>query len=207
MSDSCDPMDCSLPGSSIHGIFQARILEWVDIYFSRRSSQPRDWSQVSCIVGRCLTVWATKEVQIMTKAQVALLNHNDEGHSIGTKHQIARQVWVFENHGTAITALNYQTQHFYSMINNWTVSWLSHSVLGFNYMLPDLMSINTARFMRYSHNHSNLQALHTFMYVCLLSKLSASNYLHLSGTNVALWITSVIVNCPLWMNYLCYSSS
>ena len=38
----CDPMDCSLPGSSVHGIFQARILEWVAIFFSRESSQPRD---------------------------------------------------------------------------------------------------------------------------------------------------------------------
>ena len=40
----CDPVDCSLPGSSIHGIFQARILEWVAISFSRRSSWPRDWT-------------------------------------------------------------------------------------------------------------------------------------------------------------------
>ena len=38
----CDPMDCSLPGSSIHGIFQARVLEWVAISFSRGSSRPRD---------------------------------------------------------------------------------------------------------------------------------------------------------------------
>ena len=42
VSNSFDPMDCSLPGSSVHGIFQARILEWVAIFFSRRSSQPRD---------------------------------------------------------------------------------------------------------------------------------------------------------------------
>ena len=55
----CDPMDCSLPGSSIHGIFQARILEWVAISFSRRSSRPRDWTRISCIVGRCFTIWAT----------------------------------------------------------------------------------------------------------------------------------------------------
>ena len=48
----CNPMDCSLPGSSVHGIFQARILEWVVISFSRRSSQHRDWTQVSRIVGR-----------------------------------------------------------------------------------------------------------------------------------------------------------
>ena len=41
----CDPMDSSLPGSSIHGIFQARVLEWVVISFSKRSSQPRDQTQ------------------------------------------------------------------------------------------------------------------------------------------------------------------
>ena len=48
----CDPMDCSLPGSSVHGIFQARVLEWVAISSSRRAFQPRDWNRVSCIVGR-----------------------------------------------------------------------------------------------------------------------------------------------------------
>ena len=56
-----DPMDYSLPGSSVHGILQARVLEWVAISFSRRSSRPRDWTQVSCIAGRCFTVWATRE--------------------------------------------------------------------------------------------------------------------------------------------------
>ena len=49
------PMDCSLPGFSIHGIFQARILEWVTISFSRRSFRPRGWTQVSHIVGRRFT--------------------------------------------------------------------------------------------------------------------------------------------------------
>ena len=52
----CDPMDCSLPGSSVHGIFQARVLEWGAIAFSTGSSQPRDRTRVSCIVGRCFTV-------------------------------------------------------------------------------------------------------------------------------------------------------
>ena len=59
----CDPTDYSLPGSTIHGIFQARILEWVAISFSKRSSWPRDWTRVSCIIGRRFTVWATREVQ------------------------------------------------------------------------------------------------------------------------------------------------
>ena len=51
----CDPMDCSPPGSSVHEIFQARILEWVAISFSRGSSQPRDRTQVSCTAGRSFT--------------------------------------------------------------------------------------------------------------------------------------------------------
>ena len=49
----CDPVDSSPPGSSVHGILQARILEWVAISFSRGSSQPRDQTQVSRIAGRC----------------------------------------------------------------------------------------------------------------------------------------------------------
>ena len=52
----CDPMDCSPPGSSVHGILQARILEWVAIPFSRGSSGPRDRTQVSYITGRFSTV-------------------------------------------------------------------------------------------------------------------------------------------------------
>ena len=56
-----DCMDCSLPGSSIHGFFQARVLEWVAISFSRGSSQPRDRTQVSCIAGRSFTIWTPRE--------------------------------------------------------------------------------------------------------------------------------------------------
>ena len=61
VSDSCDSMDCSLPGFSVHGIFLARVLEWVAFSFSRGSSQPRDRTQVSRIAGRCFTLWATRE--------------------------------------------------------------------------------------------------------------------------------------------------
>ena len=52
---------CSPPGSSVHEIFQARILEWVAISFSRGSSQPRDRTQVSCTAGKFFTDWATRE--------------------------------------------------------------------------------------------------------------------------------------------------
>ena len=59
-----DPMDCSPPGSSIHGIFQARILEWVAVSFSRGSFPLRDRTRASCIAGRCFTVWATGEAWV-----------------------------------------------------------------------------------------------------------------------------------------------
>ena len=55
------PMDCSLSGSSVHGIFQARVLEWIAISFFRGSSWPRNRTQVSRIAGRCFTVWAIRE--------------------------------------------------------------------------------------------------------------------------------------------------
>ena len=57
----CDPMNCSLPGSSFHGILQARVLKWVSISFSRGSSQLRDRIQVSRFPGRCFNLWATRE--------------------------------------------------------------------------------------------------------------------------------------------------
>ena len=60
-STLCNAMDCSLPGSSVRGIFQARVLEWVAIFFSRRSSQPRDRTQVSHIAGRRFTIRASRE--------------------------------------------------------------------------------------------------------------------------------------------------
>ena len=56
----CNPMDFSLPGSSVLGILHERILEWVAISFSMESSRPRDWIQVSHIAGRFFTIWATK---------------------------------------------------------------------------------------------------------------------------------------------------
>ena len=57
----CDPMACSPPGSSVHGIFLTRILEWVAISFSRGSSRPRDWTHfhISCIGKRILYPWAS----------------------------------------------------------------------------------------------------------------------------------------------------
>ena len=63
----CDSMDCSLWGSCVHGIFQARGLEWVAISFSRGSSRPRDPTQVSRMASRRFTIWATREAISHTK--------------------------------------------------------------------------------------------------------------------------------------------
>ena len=60
----CDPMDCSPPGSSVHGILQGGILQWVAIPFSRRSSQLRDWTRVSCIADRFFTICTTRKAQL-----------------------------------------------------------------------------------------------------------------------------------------------
>ena len=58
----CNPMDCSLPGPSVHGIIQARLLEWVAIFSTRGSSWPKGWTCVSCISRQILYHSATKEV-------------------------------------------------------------------------------------------------------------------------------------------------
>ena len=58
-----DSKGYSPPGSSVHGILPARILEWVAIPFSRGSSPPSNWTWVSCIAGGFFTIWATREVE------------------------------------------------------------------------------------------------------------------------------------------------
>ena len=65
MSQSLRPLDYSLPGSSVYGIFQARILEWVAISSSSESSHPRDWTCVSCVAGGFFIYWAIRESYII----------------------------------------------------------------------------------------------------------------------------------------------
>ena len=66
----CDPLNCSLPGSSVHGILQARVLDCIAISFSRGSSQPRDQTQVSHIAGEFFTIWVTRETPWERKVNV-----------------------------------------------------------------------------------------------------------------------------------------
>ena len=66
----CNPVDCSPPGFSVHGILQARVLEWVAISFSRGSSQSRDRTWVSRIRDRRFNLWATREAPYMSNRQM-----------------------------------------------------------------------------------------------------------------------------------------
>ena len=63
MSTLDDPMDCSPPGSSVHGTLQAKTLQWVAMPSSRGSSQSGDQTQVSCLADGFFTIWATREAQ------------------------------------------------------------------------------------------------------------------------------------------------
>ena len=69
VSDSCNPMDCGLPGSYIPGTLPERILEWIVISFSMGSSQSRNWNWVSFIAGRFFTDWASSEATSLTVGQ------------------------------------------------------------------------------------------------------------------------------------------
>ena len=79
-SSSCDPLDCSAPGSSVHGILQARILQWVAVFSSRGSSRPRDQTCVSCIscIGRQIlyhcTTWEAPVHGYMIQSYNTLLS-------------------------------------------------------------------------------------------------------------------------------------
>ena len=76
----CDPMDCSLPDSSVHGSFQARVLEWVDSSYSSRSSQPNDPTGspcISCIDRQILYLCASWEALTLSLALSATVGEQD----------------------------------------------------------------------------------------------------------------------------------
>ena len=94
-------MDYSLPGSSVHGILQARILEWVAISYSRASSQLRDQTRVSCIAGRFFTIWATREkvsfkVSEIRRDRVSIINtgHYEERTGALIKGILGLPLWL-----------------------------------------------------------------------------------------------------------------
>ena len=99
-------MDCSLSGSSVYGIFQARVLEWVAISFSRGSSQPRNWTRGSPTAGRHFTIWATREAQSQRKEMPKNAQKAAQLHS---SHMLAKYCSKFSKSGFNNTwTLNFQ---------------------------------------------------------------------------------------------------
>ena len=88
-----DPMDCSPLGCSVHGIFQAKTLEWVTISYFRVYSRPRDGTQVSCIAGRFFTVWATREAPIESYTIPSLIRRKNMKHN----PFLPQEIWQRQN--------------------------------------------------------------------------------------------------------------
>ena len=88
----CDPIDGSPPGSPVPGILQARTLEWVAISFSRGSSWPRDWTQVSRIGGRCFNLWATREFDNWILVFLAQFSNSWSAHYVNLKKLY--KIWI-----------------------------------------------------------------------------------------------------------------
>ena len=88
-------MDCSLLGSSVHGIFQARVLEWIAIFFSRGSSWPRNRTRVSRIAGRHFIIWATRWRNFKREAFSRFSSSHVQIWELDQKEAWARKNWCF----------------------------------------------------------------------------------------------------------------
>ena len=117
-----DPIDCNLPGTSVHGIFQARVLEWIAISFSRGSSQSRDWTQVSCIAGRHFTVWAIREAHTCIASLTINIPHQN-----GTFVTFAESTLRHHNHLKFIVNITIHSWCFpFYSLNKWTMTCINH---------------------------------------------------------------------------------
>ena len=112
----CNPMDCIPPVSSVHGILQAKILEWVAMLSSRGSSQPRDQTQVFCIAGRFFTVWTTREARNMSLDVTFSADYQDD--------EKDRHRWALSRCDIALLSIQMSSAeelHYTEM--TWTADW------------------------------------------------------------------------------------
>ena len=130
----CDPVDCSPPGPSVHGILQARTLEWVAIAFSRGASRRRDWTRVSCTTGRFFTIWATREAQALSlNAKSHLEDSYKEpwlGYPILGISETQEREWLEE-----LTVL----PEWVPLSPHWNVSSQGLSLSGFSLLTPQYL--------------------------------------------------------------------
>ena len=127
----CSLMDCSLPDSSVHGIFQARILEWVAISFSRGSLQPKDWTQVSCI-GRQMLYHHDTCKALESGQRVGLI-------ASGFWSQNCFQVWTCFRHILLDRCKGYHI----SFRGKWCLQfWNIPELSDLNNLIPDLTTLS-----------------------------------------------------------------
>ena len=124
MSDSCDCMDCSLSGSSVHGILQIRILEQVAISFSRESSWPKNQTQVSRIVRRFFTDWAMREARDPSNSEQLFPSLMSQGSLEWTKYNLGISPLGSENTMLKAGPKNYLDQE---LIQRKNLIWRSYS--------------------------------------------------------------------------------
>ena len=121
----CNPMDCSPPGFSIRGIFQAWVLQWVAISFSRGSSQPRDWTWVSHIAGRRFTIWATRAYSWQKSYDQPTQHIKKQRHYFANKGP-SSQVYGFSIGHVWMWVLDYKESWQQKNWCFWTVIWRRH---------------------------------------------------------------------------------
>ena len=115
-----DHMDCSPPGSSVHGIFQARILERVAISFSKGSSQPRNRTQVSCTAGRFFTLWATREVMTVKKKKKKTKSKKEQLLTLGENNFVQKKEYFVSNIYIEIIHVNTECSPIQILWENYT---------------------------------------------------------------------------------------
>ena len=117
-------MDCSPPGSSVHGILQARILEWVTIYFSREFSPPRDWTHISCV--SCISRWVLYQLSHQGSSYYSTAKQNDKRIKIA-KNNNSRKRYVTKWYMKS----DINTSHVLKNIQSNNLSYLGiHNPLG-----------------------------------------------------------------------------
>ena len=141
-----DPIYYSLPGFFIHGIFQARILEWVAISFSRGSSWPRDQTQVSCIAGRFFTIWATTEAwRILEWVAIPFSRGSSQPRDRTQVSCIAGRfftIWAPEKpKNTGVGSLSLPQRIFLAQESNWGILHCRQILYQLNYQGNDTLDI------------------------------------------------------------------
>ena len=130
----CNPVSCSPPDSSVHGILQARTLEWVAIPFSRGSSRPRDQTRVSCIAGRPFLIWANRGALTSPKGTLiwesGCKSEGKGGHNAVPRGQLPEHRQHREGWGSNLAAGegDWKILSTPVLLSLWVGMWLGYSV-------------------------------------------------------------------------------